>query len=655
MKRVVFVDAPGQADWIHASMPMDSATRLIAITASAVHRLEALGIPHTPVAAYADLHPLAAADEALNQKIVLLAAEIETYLGQHYAPVRFDGPGLLTGNSYSLQYSITAIVRRALLMRQAIHALAPSEVVAFDTHDDSWFSADGYARDPWLDVLRADSARDGFSLELLPSPAGPGLDRRVYWLNRLRHVRSRIQRGSRRLVDAMLRGEVEPPKGLAGLRLLFAPSDRFDWQPVIDLLKADGGAVCYRAPTFAPHRAGWAESFDARLDSLAGGQARTFDVARPTVDEGEASTLLDLWSEWESTHAPRSLDVAGIDVLPALRTQIREMLRWGPALIRYVDDVANRMLEVAQPHAVCFFSIGSLATRRLAFQCRQRSISVVSYQHGFGYSVRVQPQDEQSDPVHADYFLTYGDGNHPRPNPAFPVHARYVPVGSARIERMRRRRRQPARSARPKVLWASEYWTGNTLSVFITEETGRFEMYRRCLSRLAASACVDVTYRPYPGAADPLAEWIASAPSALKVNSTDRFEDLLLDCDLAVVATSSPTIWAEVLALDVPMILYCDPEQTLLTAEFMADLEGACRWCRSGDALLAEVERLAADGWQYVNALKQIDTAQFIRTYVLHRGHCSAKVAEFLNDVCRHARSVSAWEGSVYAAPAQSA
>ena len=173
---------------------------------------------------------------------------------------------------------------------------------------------------------------------------------------------------------------------------------------------------------------------------------------------------------------------------------------------------------------------------------------------------------------------------------------------------------------------------------------------------LTLDADVVVTYRPYPGAADPLAEWIASGPSsAVKVNATDRFEDVLLDRDLAVVATSSPTIWAEVLALDVPMILYCDPEQTLLTADFMTDLEQACRWCRSGDALMAEVERLAAGGWQYVNELKRIDTAEFIRTYVLHRGHCSGTVAEFLNDVCRHTRSVSAWEGSVYAAPAQSA
>jgi hypothetical protein len=105
-------------------------------------------------------------------------------------------------------------------------------------------------------------------------------------------------------------------------------------------------------------------------------------------------------------------------------------------------------------------------------------------------------------------------------------------------------------------------------------------------------------------------------------------------------------VWAEVLGRGVPMVLYCDPNQSMFLPEFLADVERACVLCRSPEALVAAVHRLTTDTARFVEELGDIDATAFLEKYVLHRGHCTAHAVSFLNSVCRHRRPVDEWERS---------
>ena len=649
MKRLLFIEKRQQARWVRTWSRFGPDVHVVAITGEARQALEEYGVPHSPVSAYSDIHPLAAADEALSQATFHLLQAIETFIADRYAPARFDGPGPLTGNAYCIGYSITAIVKQGLLVRGAIRSCAPDSVMVFDGAVDPWFAAEGYTRNPWIDLLQHDADRGPWQLEILPrltsTSEEPLLLERlnstaVDWWHRARRLLRRIVAGSG--------PDVALPGNVTGLNLLFISSSSFDWAPVVERLKQAQGVSCYKANEMPLHPGHWSSaSLASRLEPLVGGTAYDVGVGPIGSDEAETRLVGSLFDEWlRDLGGSSGLRVLGVDVLPLIAGQLRRMVCWGLGLIRQIDEVTRRMLDRVEPHAVCFFALPLLVHQRVAFQCRQRRIPAVVYQHGFGYTVRVQPQDELCDPVHADFVLTYGDGNRMRPNPAFPVRAKYVSIGSARIERMLRRPRQSLQTGqRLRVLWASEFWNHNTLGTFLTEETHRYDLYRTCLEVLARCQDFEVTYRPYPGMEDAIARWIQrTRVPRVRVDGQRAFDELVQRADVVVVTTSSPTVWAEVLALKAPMVLYCDPEQTLLTDAFSADLDRVCRWCRSGPALLDAIRQLAAGGKTSVEGLNRLDTSAFVRKYILHGGRCADRAIAFLNDVCRHRQPLEEWQ-----------
>ena len=123
-------------------------------------------------------------------------------------------------------------------------------------------------------------------------------------------------------------------------------------------------------------------------------------------------------------------------------------------------------------------------------------------------------------------------------------------------------------------------------------------------------------------------------------------EKLIRQHDLVITDCSSNTAWNEVLALGRPLIVYCDPEQTPLTAAYMTDLEAACYWCKTREALVVAVRKLALEGETFLADLRKKESSAYLRKYVVHeRPDASVKrVVSFLNSVCRRRQPVEEWE-----------
>src|SRR5205823_3162967 len=123
---------------------------------------------------------------------------------------------------------------------------------------------------------------------------------------------------------------------------------------------------------------------------------------------------------------------------------------------------------------------------------------------------------------------------------------------------------------------------------------------------------------------------------SVRIDAVTPMHALLASSDLVIVETSSsPTTWAEVIGLDRPMILYCDPDRQQLLPAFAAAIDRACCWCRTPDALASAAQRLIGDPWRVVDELAARDTSAFLNDYVLcsDDGRCVERVASFLETV----------------------
>jgi hypothetical protein len=639
--RVIFVESPAQAAAIvAAALP----GRCVALTAEAAQAFEELGHACDAVCKFTDTYALADIDEQLTIDVAAAMRDLELFVGERVPSVRFEGPGIFYGQAYSVQYSVGALLKRLYLMRAAIDALKPPAVLAYTQPIDPWFAADGYRENPWTGPLRALAASRGIELELQPGPpirdARPTL-RRGNWLGRLMgRIRAELQR--------LIPKEVPPMAGrLDGLRILMVDLVAFDWVQTVKVLTSASNVDCYVVESSLDRVSNSRSSFTGALRRI-GGAREAIDLPAPFSPPDEDARLVEAIDAWCAAQ-PTRLSFMGFEMLEAIRPHLHALAKYAPALIRRTDALAERLLDITRPHALCFFSIGNLADLRLAQAARKRGIPNVTYQHGFAYGVQIMAKDEFTDPMNADYFLVYGRGIRPRDNPAFQVRAKYVPVGSARIEEMVRSMRRSRMRGDLRVLWIAETSTRNTLTPSLTEDTRRYFAQQRCFETLAGASGVRLTYRPYRHSYDyeGTQRWLNSRrlPN-VRTDIGSRLEYLIAASDVVICEASSPTTWIEVLALGVPMILLCDPRQTLLVPDFERDLTTACLWCRSHDELLSTVARLRDDRDRLLAELRAIDATRFVRDYAIDRGDCAAHAAAFLSQVCRGGASVDSWRTS---------
>jgi hypothetical protein len=619
-------------------------TRIIGLTAEAVQALEEENIPHTPICAYADTRAPARVQREIVVKSWALAEEIESFVGKRYPDAQTNGPGFLTGNAYVIQFSVQALATRFHLMREAIRACSADSVTAFDDGIDPWFAGHGYVRNPWLDLIQKWSEKRGGNLDVIARPPLPSTkipfnagDLSRFVGRGLRHISRRAARGLSHLVS---RSNKRPrPRGpRRDLRLLFVGNaPNYDWAPALESLSGIEGVECYRIPNASLDGRWWTTYLAPSIKRLWSDDAYDLHAPPPRAGEDEIVHLSGLFDEWMVNRGkPQRLDILGMDLLEGLAPQLRSMTGLSPALVRYCDSIAGRALEMTKPHAVCFFAIPLLSDKRLVHQCRQRGISVIAYQHGGGEFAAAAAKDELNDFSHADWFLTYGKGIKPPPNPSFSATAELVPVGSAALEAAweKRRRSTPETGKIISVLWIGETSTRNTTGLAQVEDTQRFVLQKKCFTVLASAPFLSTIYRPYPGETrwEGTSRWIEVSRAGVSVDIVTPLRELIQASDVIITDTSSPTTWDEVMALGKPLILYYDQDLMPLQSHYAADLEQACLWAKSEAEMARVVERLSNDGPGFFAELRGIDTKDYRQKYLFEAGVVD-RVLSFLGTI----------------------
>ena len=110
---------------------------------------------------------------------------------------------------------------------------------------------------------------------------------------------------------------------------------------------------------------------------------------------------------------------------------------------------------------------------------------------------------------------------------------------------------------------------------------------------------------------------------------------------LIITDNAASTVWNETIAFGKPLILFCDPQQTLLMPFFAADLEEACFWCKTETELINAVQRLSNTGSEFLSDLRRTDTTSYLENYVLYRndGDSKQRVVDFLKALRRQGQS----------------
>jgi hypothetical protein len=635
ISNLIFLDDPAQVSFLKESCKIDSTVKVVPLTADALWTLENSTIPYEPVCSFTDTFELSLQYEQAYKPLFLLLQEIEKYIGEQWSEFKFEGPGFLSGQVYYVGYSLSAIVKRFLLMKRVIEVCSPDKVTGFLGNIDTWFIGDGYICDPWVSLIQAFTTDKGIPHILLPCPTGQRkslFDLRHSWYRKVRHLFHRdgfnmLSEKMNHSIDARVNG---------ALRLLFIGGVSYDWKPVLsDLRKLKRGAY-YTLQLSALDQRPWTNHYHSYLKLNNSVVRQPLNVEAPGVNKEEVQILKQLLYHWlKSRNKEPEITLFGYNIFPFLLPQISSMVLLGPSLARHADRIAMRSLKIAKPEAVCFSAMPNLSDKRLAYICKNNGVPVLSYQHGFGYSVQIAVKDEETDPMHADYFFTYGSKIQPRSDTPFPAKAEYIAIGSARIEQMIKKRRNPLikRGLKFKLLWIAESSTRNTLVSSLTEDTKRYLMQKTCLDMLGKSKKFNIVYRPLSTCAeyDGITPWLMRAKlKDVKVNIVDPLERLIKSSNLVIADISSPTTWAEVLALRIPMIFYCDPRQTPLTSEIMLDLDRACRWCKTPEELLLSIKELVDDPAKIINEKGKIDPSEFIYNYILPEGNCSLRVISFI-------------------------
>lgn len=656
--RIIFLEDREQVDWVSQSITLKPTTKLIAITAEALQALEEYDLPHEAISVYADARQLANTEEQFTIDCYSLAQEIESFIASQTAAFRFEGPGFLSGQGYHIQYAISAIVTRAFLMREAIRMCVPKIVTVFDDGVEPWFRGSDYERSPWLDVIENMAAMYGFQLEVLSRPIFQSVSQSIL-APRLHDVFYFLRRSYGFARRQIYKAQFVTPQltlsGLAGLRLLMADL-AYDWVPIQKTLSFIPDTNCFTINSVSINDQYWASYYTPSIRNLSNNVTYKLNSDLPKVDESEIQQLKNLFDEWaRRRYTPPLINVLGMNLFPALFNYLRTLTSIGPTIVRHTNCFADEAFAVANPQAVCFFAMPWLANKRLAFHCRQRQIPVVCFQHGGVYGTHISAKSEMIELAHADYFFTHGDGIQPREKPAFPPLAKYISIGSVRLAMLPKDNESSSYLSLGdlrliKVLWIAEYSTRNTLgSTFQVEDTERYLSEKVCLELLNSAHALSLTYRPYMGSEkrDGTTRWISrKGLRRIKVDAFTPIDELIRRSDVVITNTSSNTVWNEVLVRRKPLILYCDPAQTLLRPRFSADIEQAVFWCKTYQELITALRQLADRDKTFLFNLQQINPTTFIQRYVLHlnNGRSVERAVSFLNDVCRNHQSLEDWE-----------
>ena len=649
---IIFVENRNQVLWIKETTFYDSDMMLVALTADALQALEEFQYPCYSISEITDTYALVQEEDKYISELLRLTEEIETYLGEHYPSAQFEGPGFLSGDYYTLQYSISAIAKRAYLMREAIRFFCPNRVTAFQGEVIDWFVDDGYIANPWDEILDFFAKEYNFKINFIlinpekNSEINPEKRKRPI----SRYVKYpfisiiRIKREITDSISQILSKKETRLEEYNGLKIVFMTQISSEWRPAVNLFGANKHIKIFEVePIRFKKDQWWSTICSSSIKSVFSHEKYELIVESPVFNAQESKDLIHHFEQWlKERQEPPKILVLGMNIFPALIPQIKTMIIQGPEITRYSDKLAKSILKKIEPQIACFSCITILYERRFAFQCEKNNVPVVCYQHGgIGYNVQIQPKNEGLDPACSDFVLSYGVEN-PRTNAIFPVKAKFIPIGSSRIEKMLQKSTFLKKmDCKLNILWIAEESSNNTRYATITEDIKRYKIQKDCLTILSKNKANHIIYRPFGFQLfkDGTSTWIKNEniPS-LKIDSDTPLDELIVNSDVVIVDISSMTTWGEVLCLKKPMILYFDPLQTPLAPFFIPDLESACCWCKSDKELFIAINSLITNSETFLSELKTKDTTSFIKKYILHNGNSANNVCSFLNSLRQNDR-----------------
>ncbi|KAF0233622.1 MAG: hypothetical protein FD177_1406 [Desulfovibrionaceae bacterium] len=640
--RLIFIDDRAQAFWLRQALPGLGKILPVAMTAEASQALDELKLVHRNICDFGDTRAVSRAQKTINYQAHLLAREVEHFLVRSSSQYDFGPQGFLSQGVFFLDHALTGVAARVHLMSQAIGHLNPSECLIFDGRPYSLYSEVGHARHPWLHILPQLEARFGVAFEVLPAP-GPELYRQCALFTDMdMSVRCLLKLEIPRLPDI---------DGVEGLRLLFPVSAGYDWEPVIQALAAKGAQMLLLPLDYSGGQYFWENIFLPEMTNLTTGERLPLNA--PRLEEVDAQAL-ELLQRWEAARPmPPRLEAVGFDLFPAIQEEMRAMCSRMPRVIRHAEAMAQQVLEAVQPDAVCYYTLASLSGRTLSAACARRGIKTIVYQHGGGFPDDFHRPQVDNKMNGVDYMFTYGEAYSPLKDTPHPSRLRYVPVGSARLERLAvKRLLEPVPACdRIRVMWVSEFNWGNTRSQsYSLEETARFQMEKEALQILDRSGLFEVHYRPYPMLKDidGTSRWLeVASPASVRLNLGQPFPEIIRMADLVISLNHSHTSWIEAMVLGAPMLLYFNPDvfPAPISESTRELLDESCCWCPTPDRFRQAILDLAGQGRAFVDRVASRDTARYVRECALHvrDGNVIPRVASFLMDVCKNGNSVEKW------------
>lgn len=655
MSAVIFVEGARHAEMLRERWRDVRGTQVVALTAEAWWALEQHGVACAPVCNYSNARALATPGKAYAaERCTELASVLDGYFRVHSDLVRSMGLQVGTDQWYRIFSTIESVLTRAYHARNVLLTLRPRRALIFNTPTSRRQREFGFEHtNPLVKVLPSVCKSLGVSLEIVD---GPSLKAEAEAAGgTCAGIVGRVRGIVRWLRSAAASRRSRRPR-MKGCRLLFVGgATGYDWAPVIESLLKTSGCELWRwsirpGPVLR-------EPFDQAVRSLRGGHVVELPT-KATASEEDSLTVEELekvFAGWFCEDGQyRTLDVLGIDLMPALVEALRENCTAGVIAMLKASVQSGACLETIAPDAVCFFGITSGLWVQVARQCWAQGIPVVTFQHGGIYGSHAVPYHLESDGKWSDVFLCYGQSVADYFE-AYRVsvegrrgeyHARSIAVGSTRVERMRLREQHAhrfRRGRRFRVLFVSEFPNENLVHGHELEDTLRYRHQRAVVDWFSAKPSVDFVFRPFPlsGYRDPVVKYLHGLRRPnLSVDGASPLESLIERADVVLTDTTGTT-WGEALGLSKLLVIWHDAEQALMTPAAMAAIGKSAIFCETEGEFFDTLESLlTGDPWENCRRRKGGLTDQFLLDYVLHKddGRCVERAIGALRDTIAAAR-----------------
>ncbi len=650
---LVFVDDQHQAEPIAADGDALSTHTVVAMTAEACEALERAGIDHLPVGRVADVRRLTTdVHDALMHQCWSLCTALDTRLREAWPRFAVDGPGLLTAQSYIIQYAMTALFTRFFLMREAVRALRPTACRFLPETINVWFAGQGYTENPWTTSLKEWLSAEGIAFHT----AGARTDALGT------HASAATVDPAAGSHNHAVKPLTAPRAPCDGFRLLTIDTAGYDWEPVVQRLVRDPTSQALLFESRTLHADPVPPVVHSRVRDLATGCWRLYErhTADDVPDRGDLVEPIERWCRQYDLFRP--LGDVDARLWHALVPHLAHRGAQGCAAIALCDDLANDILDDFRPDAVGMIAAVTLFAKRLCWHCRQRGVPTILYQHGGSYGTCVDPPHELGGFQDCDYFLCYGRGIRRPDDAGWPLRSTFVPVGSSRNYASAPTGRIERDPGPCRALWIGGTSHQNTIAGFIApEDTRRYHLVLRCLRAMAGRADLAVCYRPFPPTLGPATDGVRfrlgrDPIPGVTVDSTTPLAELMAGADVILTDIHCNTTWDEAAILGKPLILFCDPDQTALAEHFKPDVERTFCWCKTEAEMLDACRDLAANPSGLVGDLAQASPCDYVRRYVFaDPGNPTDRVMKWLFDLKNGATSTVTRQTSSHTATAHRA